>query len=100
MHHISLKAISLKFVEHYNERNRKAQLKTPYVCKAAPSVNLGRHRNIDNTDSSSDNEDYQQVINKGNMYLDEQSLYLNTHEVVPDDMRIVQWWRVRCIVVP
>ena len=100
MHHISLKAISLKFVEHYNERNRKTQLKTPYVCKAAPSVKLGRHRNIDNTDSSSDNKDYQQVINKGNVYLDEQSLYLNTHEVVPDDMRIVQWWGVRCIVVP
>ena len=95
MHHISL-----KFVEHYNERNRKAQPKTPYVRKAAPSAKLGRHRNIDDTDSSSDNEDYQQVINKGNAYLDEWSLYLNTHEVVPDDMGIVRWWGVRCVVVP
>ena len=95
MHHIFL-----KFVKRYNERNHKAQPKTPYVCKAAPSAKLGQHQNIDDTDSSSDDEDYRQVINKGDAYLDEWSLYLNTHEVVPDDMGIVRWWGVRCVVVP
>ena len=33
------------------------------------------------------------------MYLDEWRLYLNTHEVVPNDVGIVQWWGVHCIVV-
>ena len=70
---------SLKFVKRYNKRNCKAQPETPYIHKAATSsAKLSRHQNINDTDSSSDDEDYRQVTNKGDAYLDEWSLHLNT----------------------
>ena len=75
---------SLKFVKRYNKRNCKAQPETPYIHKAATSsAKLSRHQNINDTDLSSDDEDYRQVTNKGDAYLDEWSLYLNTMKLYP-----------------
>src|ERR1700733_4680973 len=69
----------LKFMERYDEKTSKAQPKAACVRKAVHSpTKLGRHRNVDNTDSS-DDEDCQQAISKGDAYLEEWNLYLNTH---------------------
>jgi hypothetical protein len=90
---------SHKFVERYNERN-KAQAPAARVRKiaASPPPKLGRRQwNVDDTDSSSDDEDRPQVTNAVDPYLEEWSLYLNTNEAVPDDMGIVQWWGVRTL---
>ena len=83
----------LKFMERYNEKTSKTQPQAACVRKAVSPTKLGRHRNVDDTDSS-DDEDCQQAINKGNAYLEEWNLYLNTHETVPDDIGIVRWWGV------
>src|ERR1700761_3419404 len=83
-----------KFMERYNEKTSKAQPQATCVRKAVHSpAKLGRHRNVDDTDSS-DDEDCQQAISKGDAYLEEWNLYLNTHEVVPDNIGIVRWWGV------
>ena len=93
----------LKFIEHYDKKTSKAQAKATCVHKAVHSLTkLGQHWNVDDTNSSND-KDCQQPINKGNAYLEEWNLYLNTHEVVPNDMGIVHWWGVglnSCIIIP
>jgi hypothetical protein len=83
----------LKFVERY-ERNNQQQPHTTRVCKAAVLPPKLGHRYTDDSDLSSDESDCQQATNVGNTYMEEWKLYLNTNEVVPDDMRIVRWWGV------
>ena len=84
---------SLKFVERYKVRNANEQGQVKHACRvAAPSSKLG-HRNVDDTDSSSDDEDYLQASSTVN-YLEEWNLYLNTNEIMPDDIGIVGWWGV------
>jgi hypothetical protein len=82
-----------KFVERFNEQNKKCQPQatSKHVRKKVQSIKR-RHENIDDTDSSSDDDDCQQVANTANTSLEEWKLYLNTHEVVPDDIGIVRWW--------
>ena len=80
----------LKFMECYNEKTSKAQPQAACVCKAVSPTKLSQHWNVDDTDSSYD-KDCQQAINKGDAYLEEWNLYLNTHEAVPDDIGIVRW---------
>ena len=67
----------LKFMERYNEKTSKTQPQAACVRKAVSPTKLGQHQNVDDTDSS-DNEDCQQAINKGNAYLEEWNLYLNS----------------------
>ena len=84
---------SLKFVECYKVRIANEQDQVNHVCKvAAPPTKLG-HWNIDNTDSSDDDEDYPRALSTGN-YLEEWNLYLTTNKVVPDEIEIVGWWGV------
>ena len=88
-----------KFMEHYNKKTSKAQPQATCVRKAVHSpAKLGWHRNVDDTDSSND-EDCQQAISKGDAYLEEWNLYLNTHEVVPNNIGIVRWWGVSIVIV-
>ena len=78
---------SLKFVECYKARNANKQDQVKHVCKvAAPPPKLG-HRNINNTDLSSDDEDYLKASSTGN-HLEEWNLYLTMNEVVPDEIGI------------
>lgn len=46
---------------------------------------------IDDTDSSSDDEDHPKAMSAIDPYLEEWNLYLNTNEAVLDDVEIVQW---------
>jgi hypothetical protein len=57
-----------------------------------PSSKPGRC-NVDDTDSKSDGDDCQQV-DATNSWIDEWKLYIDTNEVVPDEMGIVRWWGV------
>ena len=86
--------ISFKFIERYNEKNSQAQPKAACTCKTVSLKTSGWRPNIDDTDSSDDDKGCQQVTNKGDAYQEEWSLYLNTHEIVPDDMGVVRWWGV------
>ena len=65
---------------------------------AVPPPELG-HWNIDDTDSSSDDKDYLQASSTVNAYLEEWNLYLNMNEVVLDDIGIVGWWGVCCMLL-
>jgi hypothetical protein len=89
--------LSLKFIERYSERNNKEQPQATSVRKMAASSKKPGRQNVDDTDSESDEEDCQKVSNTTDSYLDEWQLYLNTHEVVSDDVGIVRWWGVRLI---
>jgi hypothetical protein len=63
------------------------------MCKTPSSAKPGCC-NIDNTDSESDDDNCQQVVDMNHSWMEEWKLYLNTHEVVPDNMGIVHWWGV------
>ena len=93
LHTTNITDMNGKFVECFNKQNKKPQALATRACKTPSSSKLGRW-NINNTDSSSDDDDCQQVTNTANSWLDEWKLYLNTHEVVPDDVGIVRWWGV------
>jgi hypothetical protein len=82
----------IKFVERYNERIDKEQPPATRVHKAAASHPKIGHQNIDDTDSSDDNNNCQQASKTLNTYIEEWNLYLNTHEAMSDDIRIVHWW--------
>ena len=88
----------MQFVERYNQRIDKEQPQATRVRKTAPSHKTG-HQNIDDTDSSSsdDDDDCRHTTKTADAYIEEWNLYLNTHEVMPDDIEIVTWWGV-CIV--
>ena len=65
--------------------------------KAAASLLRTGCWTIDDTDSSSDDDECLRAANPADAYLEEWNLYVNTHEAVPDGMGIVQWWGV-CII--
>ena len=85
--------VPLKFVEHYKARNANEQDQVKCVCKVAAPLPKLAHQNIDDTDSSSDDEDYLKALSTGN-HLEEWNLYLTMNEVVPDEIGIVGWWGV------
>ena len=85
--------ILVQFIERFNDQNNKPSPE-PTNTRKAPSSSKPGHRNVDDTDSESD-EDCQQVVDATNSWMDEWKSYLNTHEVVPDNMGIVHWWGVR-----
>jgi hypothetical protein len=85
----------MKFIEHFNEQNKKSLGVRPstrtHKTPASPKLN---RRNIDDTNTESDDNNDRQVANPMSSWIDEWKLYINTYEVVPDDMGIVQWWGV------
>jgi hypothetical protein len=85
-----------QFIERYNLRNDKRQGPQPQPTHArkTPAASKPGRRNIDDTDIESEDDDCQQISNTTNSWSEEWKLYLNTHEVVPDDMGIVHWWGV------
>ena len=85
---------SLKFVERFKARNADKKDQVERVRKVAAPRSKHGHRNVDDTDSSLDDEDYPEASSTVN-YLEEFNLYLNTNEIVPDDIGIVSWWGVR-----
>ncbi len=93
LHTTNITDMNGKFVKCFNKQNKKPQAPATRAHKTPSSSKLG-HWNIDDTDSSSDDDDCQQVTNTANSWLDEWKLYLNTHEVVLDDVGIVRWWGV------
>ena len=88
-----LTVFSLKFVEHFKARNADKQDQVEHVHKVAAPHSKHGHQNVDNTNSSSSDEDYPEASSTVN-YLEEFNLYLNTNEIVPDDISIVSWWGV------
>ncbi len=50
--------------------------------------------NVDDTDSEFEDSS-QQSVTASNGWISEWKLYINTHEVVPDNMDPVRWWGVR-----
>lgn len=83
---------SYKFIECYNKRNEKVQAPVTHIHKTAPAQPKLGHWTIDDTDSSSDNEDCPKAMSAIEPYLEEWNLYLNTNEAVLDNIGIVQWW--------
>jgi hypothetical protein len=85
----------MKFIERFNEQNKKSLSVRPstrtHKTHAPPKLN---RRNIDDTDTESDDDDDRQGADPTSSWIDEWKLYINTYEVVPDDMGIVQWWGV------
>ena len=89
--------LSLQFVERYNQKNENLLPVVTHVRKVAASPpKIGRWI-VDDTESSSDDDDSPQVANMADTYLEEWNAYINTNEVVPDGMGTVQWWGVRVI---
>jgi len=84
--------VRVRFTKRFEELNKKSQPQAPRVCKALPSSKPGRHRNTDDTDTETDDDDCQQVVNADNCWIDEWKLYFNTHEVVLDGVGIARWW--------
>ena len=84
---------SFKFMERYNEMDKRPPQAT-CVHKVATLPQKSGHWKVDDTDSSSDEEDHQPVTNSANLSMEEWKLYLNTCEDVPDDIGIVCWWGV------
>ena len=82
-----------KFIQRFEELNKKPQTQATHIYKTRPSSKPG-HQNVYNTDTETDDDDCQQVVNADNSWIEEWKLYLNTHEVVPDDIGIVHWWGV------
>jgi hypothetical protein len=87
---------ALKFIKQFEELNKKSQPQATRICKTLSSSKRGR-QNIDDTDTESDDDDCQQVVNTDNCRIEEWKLYLNTHEVVPDGVGIARWWGV-CVL--
>ena len=103
LHNTDSTYLLLKFVERYTARNAGGQSQIERVRKVAASPPKIGRRNIDDTDSchsSSDDESYSQVSSTADAYLEEWNLYLNTNEIVPDDIGIIGWWGVRCVLLP
>ena len=70
---------SYKFIECYNKRNQKVQAPVTHIHKTAPAQPKLGHWTIDDTDSSSDNEDCPKAMSAIEPYLEEWNLYLNTN---------------------
>ena len=83
-----------QFLERYNEHNKKYNSMTTQTRKTMPPSSKPGRCNVDDTDSESDGDDCQQV-DATNSWIDEWKLYIDTNEVVPDEMGIVRWWGVR-----
>ena len=71
-------------MECYNEMDKRPPQAT-CVHKVAMLPQKTGHWKVDDTDSSSDEEDLRPVTNSANLSMEEWKLYLNTHEDVPDD---------------
>jgi hypothetical protein len=78
-----------KFIDRFNEQNKTIQ----HFHTTSTSAKRGR-RNMDDTDTESDDDD-PEAVRPTSSWVDEWKLYINTYEVVPDDMGIIQWWGVR-----
>jgi hypothetical protein len=89
---------TIKFIKQFEELNKKSQPQATHICKTLSSSKHGR-RNIDDTDTETDDDDCQQVVNTNNCWIEEWKLYLNTHEVVPDGVGIARWWGVRVLFI-
>ena len=81
-------------MERYNEMDKRSPQATR-VHKVATLPQKTGHWKVDDTDSSSEEEDLRPVTNSANLSMEEWKLYLNTREDVPDDIGIVRWWGVR-----
>lgn len=84
----TLLTLTHKFIEHYNEINKKVQPLGTCVHKAAAPTTKKGHWHINDTDSS-DDDNCPLVINSADCYLEEWNHYINTNEVAPEDMGIV-----------
>jgi hypothetical protein len=85
--------MQMKFIERFHEQNEKvSNMSFARVHKSSSSK--PRRYNTDDTDSESDNDNYQQAADQTNGWIEEWKLYLNTFEVMPDNMGIVHWWGV------
>ena len=85
--------LPLQFIERFNRNNQEQPRATRVRKAAATPPKLGR-RYIDDSDISSDDSDSIQATSTVNTYMEEWKLYLNTNEVVPDDVGIARWWGV------
>jgi hypothetical protein len=79
----------MQFIERFEEQNKKVPARLPPKVQSSQKP----HRyNIDDTDTESDDDDQQATPTSS--WVDEWKLYLNTYEVVPGNVGIVQWWGV------
>jgi hypothetical protein len=87
--YFTLLTTQMKFIDRFNEQNKTIQ----HSHTTSTSAKCGC-RNMDDTDTESDDDD-PEAIHPTSSWVDEWKLYINTYEVVPDDMGIIQWWGVR-----
>jgi hypothetical protein len=70
--------------------------KPTVVRKARPSRKTSRP-NIDDTETEDDSDNVEATVGRSNA-TDEWTAYLSTTEDVPDDMGVVRWWGVSCVL--
>jgi hypothetical protein len=56
-------------------------------------------QNMDDTDSDNSSDEEPEVDDTAQPWLHEWALYTTTHEVVPENVGIVQWWGVRNLFI-
>ena len=79
-----------KFIDRFNELNKASTIPLPQKMRASSKPG---HYNVNDTDTESD-ADNDQVTHATSTWVDEWKLYLNTYEVVPDNLGLVLWWGV------
>lgn len=85
-------------MQRYNDLHQHAAPNSTRVRKSNSRHNTSR-LNIDDTDTESDNND-DDSTDPNRPWLDEWTMYFNTHEAVPDGMGIVHWWGVCLTLFP
>ncbi|KAH9063531.1 hypothetical protein EDB87DRAFT_199265 [Lactarius vividus] len=89
--------VQMRFLQKYNELREHAATISAHDRKPSSSNNF-RRLNIDDTDSESDEDS--EDVDPDRLWLNEWTAYLNSNEVVPEEMGTVHWWGVRSISPP
>ena len=87
---------NLKFIKRFEELSKKTQTRAIHDHKTRTSSKPGC-QNVYDTDTETDDDDSEQVVNVGSRWIEEWKLYFSTHEVVPDGVGIACWWGVHTI---
>jgi hypothetical protein len=80
------------FLQRYDNLHEHAATTSTRICKPSTSNKSGQEfgrMNIDDTDSESDEDG-----DPGRPWLNEWATYLNSNEVIPEGMGMVQWWGI------
>ena len=73
-------------------RNEKSTASAPKL-----KTTKKKQQNMDNTDSE-DSSDEEPEVDNTQPWLHEWTLYITTHDIVPENVGIVRWWAVCSLV--